>query len=75
MELSKNISSVTATVDYTYIGERIVALSGDQLVVMDAAFNILSSTVISFVECRNLVYNKDIGLLLFCSSNTAASGQ
>ena len=65
---------VTAAVDYASVGDQLVILAGDELVLLDSNFVVVSKATISLVYCRNMMYNDDVGILLFCISKTG-SGQ
>ena len=58
--------------DYVSVGDRIVALTGDELVLLSSDFYVVSKATFPMVNCKNMVYRDGVGIVLFCTSNTGS---
>ena len=68
-QFTKNITELTAAVDFATVGERTVVLSNNKLAIMNNISEVITISPIPQVSCNNLVYDDKVGLLLFCSSS------
>lgn len=66
---------MTAAVDYATVGDYIVALTNNNLALLNAELEVVTISPIPVVSCKHMVYETMSGLFLFCTSSNTTSGQ
>lgn len=73
MGFFKNISQVTAAVDFVTVGTRIITISNNAWWLMNSNFEVIdASHVPGQLNCNNIAYDEDLGLFVFCTFQDTA---